>query len=187
MQKSIPPGRPKKTATTLSKDLIFAKALEIIQAQGEKALSFRILAEKLGVSPMAVSYHVGSRREMLQNIIKIAFSSIACDPVGETPEERIKFLLLKYCDLAIEHANLVQCILRDPSLMTEDLVQLTSMIRKETQVLNKGDKQDVMLNLIVDYTHGFMFSAAAAPQDLKLLTTDYKRSLDWVLERSKSV
>jgi len=76
------------------KDHILATALEIIQQQGEETASFRLLAEKMGVTPMAISYHVGSKKKMLRNVIRVAFFRYCQQLQGHIAQERIKFSVL---------------------------------------------------------------------------------------------
>ena len=174
-------GRPRKGSQELSRQQILATALPMIQEGGVEAISFRRLAAKLGVTPMAVKYHVGDQHEMLTALVDLAFRN-TLEPVGPTgAAERLRSILISYCDRAIENANLIRCILSDTSLMSEEIVMVTEQIRKCTRALNHGDPQDVLLNLLVDYTHGFVFSAVAAPPEHVLTQEDFLRSIDWVL------
>jgi len=174
-------GRPTGENQKLSRQLVLQTALPLMSEGGVDAVSFRKLAEVLGATPMAVKYHVGSKQEMLQGLVELAFSGVADGGVGRTPLERLRNGLALYCGRALEHANLVRCILRDTALMSHDIVQLTDNLRQDTRHLNNGDDLDVMLNLLVDYTHGFVFAAASASPDNYPTVDGYLRSLDWVL------
>lgn len=151
--------------------------------EGEQAVTFRALAQKMSVTAMAVKYHVGSRRQMLENLVTEVFAEVGRAPMGDSASKRIRNLLRSYCETAIEHAGLVQCVLKDPSLMSEELKRLTENLRRETQALNAGDMHDIMLKLIVDYTHGFVFAAANAPKEMGLSVEDFLCSLDWLLDK----
>lgn len=181
MKISKRPGRPSKQAASISKAAIYACAMDIIKEDSVDALSFRILARRLGVTPMTVSYHVGSRDQMIAELIAQHFTDIATVVPDGTPGQKLRFLLLRYCEAALANSSLVRCMLRDPNQMPEAILHLTKLIRCETQTLNEGDEGDVMLNLVVDYVHGFVFAAAAAPPHVKLTTDDCARSLDWLL------
>ncbi|MEP3277678.1 MAG: hypothetical protein ABJN26_13775 [Stappiaceae bacterium] len=187
MNGSKRPGRPGKDTTTVDKSNVLKCAMGIINQEGVDALSFRVLAKKLGVTAMAVRYHVGSRDQMIADLIELAFAGVDEEPPAaqrrETPGQRLRYLLLKYCDRALERAELVRCILRDPTKMPTSLVRLTDLIRCETRTLNDGDDGDVMLNLMIDYVHGFVFAAISAPAHMTLTNEDCARSLDWLLER----
>ncbi len=172
MKSSKRPGRPHKHADAIDKAAILSCAAAVIEEGGLDALSFRALAVRLGVTPMAVSYHVGSRDQMIADLIAQSFEGVASDVPEGTPSEKLRFLLLRYCEVALAHSSLVRCMLSDPKKIPEAVQQLSELVRQQTRSLNDGDKGDVMLNLLIDYTHGFVFSAAAAPPQIKLTLDD---------------
>jgi len=177
-------GRPQKSASALSQQQILTAALPLVQAGGIEAISFRRLSEHLGVTPMAVKYHVGDQRQMLAALIDIAFAGTLPDALAKTPAEQLRQILLSYVTRALDNGELLRCILQDPALMSGEIANITAAIRSRTRQLNHGDPQDVMLNLLVDYSHGFLFSVLAAPPDNRPSTQDYRRSLDWLLAAS---
>ncbi|MEM7446482.1 MAG: hypothetical protein AAF414_24395 [Pseudomonadota bacterium] len=174
-------GRPQKGAETLSRERILSRALPLVQKNGIEAISFRRLADVLVVSPMAIKYHVGNRHDLLAALIERAFQNTIEESDESDPARRLKHILSRYCARAIENAYLLRCILGDPTLMGGELVAITREIRKHTRILNDGDANDVMLDLLVDYTHGFVFSAFAAPRENGPTMEGYLRGIDWVL------
>jgi AcrR family transcriptional regulator len=174
-------GRPQKRDGALSRERILTAALPLLREQGVEAVSFRRLADSLGVTAMAIKYHVGSQQELLAALVESAFKGTLSRIEGNTPDVRLRNILSMYCAKALENANVVRCILNDTSLMSSDIIEVTEEIRKNTQLLNNGDPNDVMLNLLVDYTHGFVFSAVAAAPEHNLTEEDFLRSVDWVL------
>jgi len=177
-------GRPAQGTASLSRQRILTAALPLIRRGGVEAISFRRLAEALGVSPMAVKYHVGNRKNLLASLVELAFRDTLGEIEATSPAERLRCVLLRYCARATAHANLVRCLLSDMSLMSDGIVAITDEIRKNTQQLNDGDPYDVMLNLLVDYTHGFVFSAIAAKPGQGPSMDDFQRSIDWLLASS---
>ncbi|MES0883142.1 TetR/AcrR family transcriptional regulator [Roseibium sp. SCP14] len=174
-------GRPQKRDGTLSRERILATALPLLREHGAEAVSFRRLADGLGVTAMAIKYHVGSQQELLAALVERAFEGTRGSIQGRTPAERLRHILSMYCVRALENAKVVRCILNDTSLMSSEIIEITEEIRKNTRLLNDGDPNDVMLNLLVDYTHGFVFSAVAAAPEHNLTEEDFLRSVDWVL------
>lgn len=148
---------------------------------GLEAISFRRLADALGVSPMAIKYHVGGQQDLLAALVELAFKGALGVDEDRNSTKHLKHILSRYCARALDNANLVRCILRDPSLMSDEIVAITEEIRKNTRLLNDGDPKDVMLNLLVDYTHGFVFAAAAAKKGEGPTMEDFLRSIEWVL------
>ena len=53
-------------APQLDRDRIVARALEIVDAEGVAALSLRRLADDLGVTPMALYWHVADKADLLE-------------------------------------------------------------------------------------------------------------------------
>lgn len=174
-------ARPRKDASTLSKSAIFRAALILIQEGGEEGVTFRALAKALDVTPMAVSYHVGSRKALLAQLISDAFQGVDAPAEGGEAADRLRALMLRYCRLAMDHSALITVMLRDPLMMGPELTGFTDRVRAETRLLNGGDAGDVLLNLVIDYAHGFIFAMASAPPEYDLGEDDFLRSLDWVL------
>lgn len=178
-------GRPSSTSRSLSKTDILDAALELLGEGGEKAVSFRAVAKRLGVTAMAVAHHVGSRADMLRCLVERAFSGVDGPADGETPTARLRFLLTRYCRVVLEHPDVVRCVFADPALFTQQLVALTDQIRTNIAELGDSDDRDVLLNVIVDYTHGFAISVSAADQeavgDAAQKLDSYRLGLDWIL------
>jgi AcrR family transcriptional regulator len=53
----------------LSRDIILDTALRIVDEEGLGAVSMRAVAARLGVTPMALYFHVGSKAELLDAVI----------------------------------------------------------------------------------------------------------------------
>ena len=61
----------------LSRDRVLAGALAVADAQGVGALTMRLLAEHLGVKPMALYHHVANKSEIVDGIVDLVFGEIA--------------------------------------------------------------------------------------------------------------
>lgn len=184
MDKTI--GRPPKKRAVLSKDVILKLALRLIDERGDQAVSFRSLAKELNVTAMAVSHHVGTRHEMLSSLCKFVYRGVAQSDTASTPEQQLRTLLNDYCRRTFKHPNVTKLMLTDPSLMTEELTLLTDRIRLNIAALGAKDEAlETVVNLVVDFTHGFAFSAAFAGPQYKstsgLTTADFNQGLDWIL------
>ena len=176
-------GRPPKSKQHLSKELILWTALPIVQKMGADALSFRVLANELKVTPMAVTYHSGSKRQLLADLVNFAFTHTLPELDETHPAARARTIVSAYYDRALPNANLLRAMLADTSLISEDLVTLTNALKACTQQLNDGDRDNVLLHLLVDYTHGFVLSAAST-EDNPLTIEDFLRGIDWMLARA---
>ena len=176
-------GRPSKSAKTVTKEKVYQAAFRLITQDGLNGLTFRALAKQLGVTPMAITHHVGTRNELLGALIVSAFSGICAPAEGESPRARLKFRLNRYCVCAVQNAQLIQAMLTDNSLIGEELTRFTDQIRQELELFVDVETVTPILNLIIDYTHGFVSSTAAAPNGHRPNREEYIRSLDWVLGR----
>ncbi|UWQ25233.1 TetR family transcriptional regulator [Leisingera aquaemixtae] len=176
-------GRPPKGSRTLSKDDVLRQALQLLDTAGSKALTFKALAEALGVTPMAVAHHAGTRDEMIASLVATAFEGSDTPSMAATPKLRLRDLMTRYCAQVTRHPELAKCILENPSLIGPSLTGLTQLIEAEIAAAGvTGAEARPLLCLIVDYTHGFAFAAAAAPGEA-LKIDDFTPALDWVLDR----
>lgn len=183
MVKPKPRGRPKKTAKAITKEKVHQAALRLVNHGGLDALTFRALAKQLGVTPMAVTHHAGTRKQLLAALITMAFSDICAPADGDTPQARLQLLLNRYCERASENAHLIIAMLRDSSLIGEELNAFTDQIRQELAAFVDAKTVTPVLNLIIDYTHGFVSSVAAAPEGHGPNLAEYNASIGWVLRR----
>ena len=179
-------GRPSKKSRTLSKEEILKRALQLLDERGRKALSFRTLAREYGVTPMAIAHHVGTKEEMLSSIISQVYKDVGEVSEERSPLKQLRCSLARYCCCVLRHPQLAKCILENPSLLSVQLLELTDLIKHNLSLLVTNDEVDIILNLIIDYTHGFAISVAeAASGDGVIGPTmkDYLRSLDWILAK----
>lgn len=176
-------GRPSKSAKAVTKGKIHRAAFLLVKQGGLDALTFRALAKQLSVTPMAITHHVGTRKQSLSALIALAFADICVPAEGATARGRLQFLLNRYCGHAIENAHLITAMLADSSLIGDELSRFTDQIRQELEAFVDMEAITPVLNLIIDYTHGFVSSAAAAPEGHGPNLEEYNTSIDWVLNQ----
>ncbi|NVO58087.1 TetR/AcrR family transcriptional regulator [Rhodobacteraceae bacterium B1Z28] len=180
MTKASPPGRPPKTEQRLSKQMILQAALPIVQSKGVYALSFRILADQLGVTPMAVTYHAGSKKRLLSDLVELAFAGVLDGVDGGTPVKRARGIMATYYGYALKNANLLRAILDDVTLMSADLINVAVELKASTDHLENSDGGDVLVHVLIDYAHGFVLSASSG-EDNPLTIDGFLRGIDWIL------
>ena len=183
MTKYSSPGRPLKADQRLSKKLILKTALPVVQSNGVAALSFRMLADQLGVTPMAVTYHAGTKRQLVSDLVEQAFAGVLDDVDGDNPVERARGIMATYYGYALKNANLLRAILEDVSLMSADLTDVAAELKANTDQLENSDGGDVLVHLLIDYAHGFVLSASSGTNN-PLTIEDYLRGIDWILSRA---
>ncbi|SDX83292.1 transcriptional regulator, TetR family [Ruegeria halocynthiae] len=183
MTKASSPGRPPKAEQRLSKQLILKTAFPIVQGEGVDALSFRALADQLGVTPMAVTYHAGTKKQLLSDLVEHAFAGVL-DGVDEvTPVERVRSIMAMYYSYALRNANLLRAILEDVTLMSADLKDVAAELKANTDQLENSDGGDVLVHLLIDYAHGFVLAASSGANN-PLTIEDYLCGIDWILRRA---
>jgi AcrR family transcriptional regulator len=75
----------------LSRERVLRGAIEIADAAGIGGLTIRSLAQKLGVKPMAIYYHVANKSEILDGIVDLIFAEIELPtPDGDWRSELIR-------------------------------------------------------------------------------------------------
>lgn len=180
-------GRPTRGSSLLSKDDILKHALYVLDTEGEKALSFRKLAKKFNVTAMALTHHVGTRGDILKSLVDIVYIDIEKIPITHNPKEAVRHLLGNYCKSVTKHPNLILLLLKEHSLINEQLIELTKLIRENTSLLVDDNEEGIILaDLIIDYAHGFAIAAASQNEDAshsKLTLDDFYKGLDWILRR----
>ena len=188
----MPPrmGRPPKGSRTLSKNDVLEKALQLLDEGGSKALTFKALAAALGVTPMAVAHHAGTRDEMIASLVAIAFEGADAPSEAATPKLRLRGLMTRYCAQVTRHPELAKCILENPSLIgpCPDRADAAHRGGNCTAAGVTGAEARTLLCLLVDYTHGFAFAAAAAPRGaLSDLTTSHRHWTGcWTVSNKKT-
>ena len=67
---------PVEKRVPLSRERVLSGALAVADAEGVDSLTMRLLAEHLGVKPMALYHHVANKNEIIDGIVDLVFSEI---------------------------------------------------------------------------------------------------------------
>jgi AcrR family transcriptional regulator len=71
------PATPRTRRPPLSRERVLTAAMAVADEAGaDRSLTIRSLAQRLGVQPMAVYYHVANKSEILDGILDLVFSEI---------------------------------------------------------------------------------------------------------------
>ena len=79
--------RPERRQEPLSHEHIVSAAVELLDAVGERGLTFRALAERLETGPGAIYWHVTGKTELLGAATETVIATIADDDTDATPQE----------------------------------------------------------------------------------------------------
>jgi TetR/AcrR family tetracycline transcriptional repressor len=90
--------------TGLDRDDVVAAALELVSREGPAALTMRRLATDLGVGTPTIYWHVGSRDELIAEVIRCQSDRLAERPVeGDTARARVFSAARNIWTSSIEH------------------------------------------------------------------------------------
>ncbi len=101
-------AKQRRRATPLTRDTIFERALQILDADGLDALSMRRLASDLGVEAASLYHHVAGKQALLDGVIARARTemNVAADPYGDW-RPFLEEVFAEYRRLLIAHPNLM--------------------------------------------------------------------------------
>ena len=166
---------------SLTRERVLDAALAGLRRSGAAGLSFRALATDLGVTPMAVRHHVGSRAKML----RLLFAGTMGPPVEGLPDgppaNRLSALMTIYCARAVAYAPLLHEALADPDLAGGPQAPIIAALQEELTAL--GQANGPLLDLLIDHAHGFALSVSAQAADLDRVEEVYAETLDWVIRQ----
>jgi AcrR family transcriptional regulator len=105
-------GRDRKER--LSRDLVLAKALEVVDAEGLEALTMRRLGQELGRDPMSLYRYAENRAALLDGVTELVLNDLPIqveDPDWKAQLRRIAHDLRR---LALQHPNVVPLLVTRP-------------------------------------------------------------------------
>ncbi|WP_256837800.1 TetR/AcrR family transcriptional regulator [Ornithinimicrobium faecis] len=109
----------------LTREVVLATAVELVDEHGLAALSMRRLGGELGVEAMALYHHVGSKEELLDGLVEHLFAEVLSAPGGKAEgghpgdEQAWRPVLRTFARTMVEillaHPNLVPVVLSRPA------------------------------------------------------------------------
>ncbi|MFC4396836.1 MULTISPECIES: TetR/AcrR family transcriptional regulator C-terminal domain-containing protein [Micrococcaceae] len=105
------PGSPK---TRLSRDIVLAKALELVDAEGLEALSMRRLGQELGRDPMSLYRYAENRAALLDGVAELVLDQLSIDAGDPDWKAQLRVLAHELRGLALEHPNVVPLLVTRP-------------------------------------------------------------------------
>ncbi|MET0455397.1 MAG: TetR/AcrR family transcriptional regulator [Mycobacterium sp.] len=99
----------------MSKDRIVETAIEILDAEGEKALTFRALTARLATGPGAIYWHVANKDDLLAATTNDVIARVIADVVGGAePRTAIRAIALGLFDAIDAHPWVGTQLSREP-------------------------------------------------------------------------
>jgi AcrR family transcriptional regulator len=107
--------RPGRRADALSKERIVGAAVEILDADGEGALTFRALSARLATGSGAIYWHVANKDELLAAAAAEVVGRVVTDvPAGTDPREAVRAVALGVFDAIDAHPWVGTQLSREP-------------------------------------------------------------------------
>ena len=107
--------RTDRRTDALSKERIVAAAIEILDADGESALTFRALAGRLSTGPGAIYWHVANKDELLATATNDVIGGVMADQAHDAePREAVRAIALGVFDAIDAHPWVGTQLSREP-------------------------------------------------------------------------
>jgi AcrR family transcriptional regulator len=154
--------RAERRADALSKERIVQAAIEILDADGESALTFRALAARLATGSGAIYWHVASKEDLLaaatDNVIARGMTGVAG---GAEPRAAIRGIALGVFDAINAHPWVGTQLSREP--WQSAIVPIFESIGQQLQALGVPPRaQFDAASALVNYILGLAGQYAAA-------------------------
>jgi len=98
----------------ISRELVLATALELIDRDGADALSMRRLAAALDRDPMILYRHAPGKAALLDGVVEVVLAQLHVDPADPDWAAQLRGVARDYRALALEHPNVVPLLVTRP-------------------------------------------------------------------------
>lgn len=179
-----PRGRPAQ-GNGLERDDILAAALALLDEGGGQGLTMRVLAARLGVTPMSLYRHVGDQAGLLRALSDRVYAGVLA-AAGELAQPRaaIRELLVCYHDAVGRHPQLTLAIFATPAAFAGVSRQITDRL---SALLGEVTAEPMLWrDILIDHAHGSGLAFAAARDGRtpdQSAQEHYRQALDRLLDR----
>ncbi len=98
----------------ITRELVLATALEIIDRHGVDALSMRRLGGALGRDPMILYRHAPGKAALLDGVVEAVLAQLSVDPADSDWTAQLRTVARDYRALALAHPNVVPLLVTRP-------------------------------------------------------------------------
>jgi AcrR family transcriptional regulator len=112
-----PPSAPATVSSgdgKITRELVLATALELIDRDGADALSMRRLGAALDRDPMILYRHAPGKAALLDGVVEIVLSQLKVDPADPDWAAQLRAVARDYRALALAHPNVVPLLVTRP-------------------------------------------------------------------------
>jgi AcrR family transcriptional regulator len=98
----------------ITREVVLAAALEIIDADGADGLSMRRLARALGRDPMILYRHAPNKAALLDGVVETVLAKLTVDPTDPDWAAQLRTVARGYRQLALAHPHVVPLLVTRP-------------------------------------------------------------------------
>ncbi|MBP2192406.1 TetR/AcrR family transcriptional regulator C-terminal domain-containing protein [Nocardia goodfellowii] len=106
--------RSKGKSSRVTRDMVLASALEIVDREGVEGLSMRRLAEAVQRDPMVVYRHVPNKAAVLDGVAEMVFAQLTVDPTDPDWVNQLRTVAREFRQLALRHPKVVPLLVTRP-------------------------------------------------------------------------
>ncbi|MDF0732072.1 TetR family transcriptional regulator [Pseudomonas entomophila] len=184
---SRPRGRPSQgQGLTLAE--ILAAAFSLLEAGGERGLTLRSLAARLGVTPMSLYHHVENRAALLRAMAEQVYAQVLEAPAcAQAPRAQVRALLERYFEAVTCHPQLTLALFGEPQAFAGAPQRITE--RLTTLLAALTDEAALWRDILVDHAHGCGIAVAMCAchgeaHDVVAMQAQYPRALERLLAQA---
>ena len=165
--------RAERRADALSKERIVAAALEILDTEGERALTLRALKARLATGSGAIYWHVATMKDLLAAAADDVIARVMTEVAGDTePPEAIRAITLGVFDAIDAHPWVGTQLSREP--WQPAMLQIFEGVGGQLEALGvPGEAQFDCASALLSYVLGLAGQYAAGA---RLLSPDTDRA-----------
>jgi AcrR family transcriptional regulator len=98
----------------ITRQVVLAAALQLIDAEGADALTMRRLARALGRDPMILYRHAPNKAALLDGVAETVLAQLTVDPGAPDWTAELRAVARRYRALALAHPNVVALLMTRP-------------------------------------------------------------------------
>jgi AcrR family transcriptional regulator len=161
--------RTERRADALSKERIVEAAIEILDAHGESALTFRTLTARLSTGAGAIYWHVANKNDLLAATTEDVIARVMTDVVSDAePREGIRAIALGVFDAIDAHPWVGAQLSREP--WQSAVLQIFESFGGQIQALGvpeqaQFDCASALLNYVLGLAGQYAAGARLLPRD----------------------
>jgi TetR/AcrR family transcriptional regulator, tetracycline repressor protein len=107
LKASSPRQRGRPARATLDRERVILQALTILDREGPEAITIRRLADRLGVSPMAIYNHVASKKDLVEGVAAHIVSRIDFSSRSSEWRKRVCTCFRRLRQGCLRHPNVI--------------------------------------------------------------------------------